>query len=299
MPGLEYGLLMPVRVADVDPDEMEADREVAEDPEAVLLDALQDILRDLVEGLDVAGLESRGGSDVAGLRGEDDLVEMDVLLVVVVRRPDHGHALARNVALEHKRPDADRVVAEVRAEIGELHRRHDPLVHEAEAERNVGCRQVQHHVVGPVGGDGGARPEDLCARGAWKRDVALERGGDSGRIERGAVVEEDPLPERDRHRQLVLRDGRGLGGEQRNDVSGRIVVVQRLADRAQDLTRRELRVAVGIEGRRSAGGEADVQRSSVLDHRRLRRAGSGGQREQRDRRCREQSHCATRPVHGL
>ncbi len=99
---------------------MEPDREVAEDPEPVLLDALQDVLRDLVESLDVAGLERRGGGEVARLRGEDDLVEMDVLLVVVVRRPDHGHALARNVALEHERPHADGVVAEARAEIGEL-----------------------------------------------------------------------------------------------------------------------------------------------------------------------------------
>ncbi len=142
VPGLEYGLFCPFELPTLIPDEMEPDREVAEDPEAVLLDALQDVLRDLVEGLDVAGLERRGGGEVAGLRGEDDLVEMDVLLVVVVRRPDHGHALARHVALEHERPDADGVVAEARAEIGELRRRHDPLVDEAEAERDVGCREV-------------------------------------------------------------------------------------------------------------------------------------------------------------
>ena len=60
-------------------------------------------------------------ASVIGL--EDDLVEVDVLPVVVVRRLDHGDVVAGDAVVVHERADADRLLAEVVAELGQLRRR--------------------------------------------------------------------------------------------------------------------------------------------------------------------------------
>ena len=65
--------------------------------------------RDPVEHLDVARLQRRRRRGRVGHRLEDDLVEVDVLLVVVVGRLDHGDVVADDAVVEHERADADRV----------------------------------------------------------------------------------------------------------------------------------------------------------------------------------------------
>ena len=93
-----------------------------------LPDAVELGRRDLVEHLDVARLQRRRRRGRVGHRLEDDLVEVDVLLVVVVGRLDHGDVVADDAVVEHERADADRIRREVVAELGQLRRRQDVRV---------------------------------------------------------------------------------------------------------------------------------------------------------------------------
>ena len=171
--------------------------------------------RDVVESLDVAGLERGHGGRRVGHRLEDDLVEVDVAAVVPVGRLDHGDVVADDAVVEHERPGAHRVRCEVRALVCECRRREHVRVGPNAESR---CVRWKTTVYGP-------RRDAVDDREVARADragsqEALNAGDDGLGVERRAVVELDPLPELNRVAQLVLRELGLRGCEQRQLAPG-------------------------------------------------------------------------------
>ena len=224
----------PELVPDVDRDRVVADARRRHDPQARRLPDLRDVRRlDAVRRIDPAGeqvlrLRIRVVEDL-----EDDRLEVDVLLVVVVRRLRHRDVVLRHAFLEPVGAHADRALRKLRPELVELRRRHDHSgpIGELGDERRVRRLEMDDHRVGALRAHAGDRRDLARAPRPGQRQVTVERGLDRARVQRRAVVELDPLPEPDRDRQLVLGDLRQRSGELRDDLEMRVDVVELLADR--------------------------------------------------------------------
>src|SRR5581483_9581034 len=123
-----------------------------------------------------------------------------------------------------------------------------------------------------------------------QRQVAVQGGDDGGCVERGAVVELDPLAQRDRVGELVLRDRRQRRSQLRHDLRLGIQVVELLAEGQEDLAAGEGTGERRIERVGLAGRHSDYERASVLGRRSMgadcRRCGCGG--KERNRSAREE-----------
>src|SRR6266545_4834292 len=267
-----------VLVPEVDRDPLVAEARRLEDLQAGrALDARELRGRDSIERLEVAGLERGGCGRGVVLDLEDDLVEMDVLLGVVVRRLDDRDAVARDATVEHERADAHGGSSELVAELRELCGRHDHprAVGELRRERRVRRLEVEHDRVRTLGRDAVDRRELARAGRSLQRLMALDRRHDGGGVERRAVVELDPPAQRDRDGEPVLREPRQRGGELRPDAGLVVEVVQLLAEREEDLTAGEGSCERRVEDVGLARGHTDVERAPVLNRRLVRACGGG------------------------
>ena len=258
-----------VALADVDRDALVADLGDGRGLELLLGLQLLHVARR--EALDVIELaRTQVGQAHGGVRDRrvDDLVEVDRVLVPVVRVALQHDAVLRHALDELERARAHRVRGELVAfglrRLGRDH--HAGAVGQLREQRRERRRQVQPHgqrvdhvhaghgrqLAAPVG----------AGQGLVALDVELDRGG----VELLAVLEGHAGTQLEGHR-LLVRAPLVAGGELRDDVELLVDVEQLVAQRREDDAADEGARQRGVE-RIGILGEADAQRLGLRGQRR-------------------------------